>query len=133
MSEERLVVLDSSVGVKWFKPEEGSQAALQLLDAHRRGEVRIVVADHFVTELVAVAVRRGGGRMGLEVFDALRLADLTAVALDDRVATHALKWCAATGGSFYDALPAALASLLHATLYSADARAHGGVPGVELV
>ncbi len=35
--------------------------------------------------------------------------------------------------SLYDALPAGLARLLHAPLYSADAKAHAEFPGVRIV
>lgn len=129
----RVVVLDTSVGVKWIKPEGGRERARALLEAHRSGEVRIVVAAHFVTELVGVAVRRGGPESGERVWNALRMADLTTIALDDTVAAEAFRQCATLQCSFYDALPAAIASLADATLVSSDARAHEGFAHVELL
>lgn len=131
--EPRPIVLDTSVGVKWIKPEGGREAALALLHAHRAGEVRIIVAAHFVTELVAVAVRRGGARSGRAVWEALRLADLTVIGLDDRIASEAFQHCEGLGCSFYDALPAAIASLAGTVLYSSDARAHTAFPDVVIV
>jgi hypothetical protein len=49
------------------------------------------------------------------------------------VVREAARQCDLLGCSFYDALAPACASLLDATLASADVRAHGAYPGVELV
>lgn len=132
-NEPRILVLDTSVGVKWIKLEEGRSAALALLNAHRSGTARILVSQHFVTELIAVAVRGGGAEMGERVWEALRLAELVTVGLDHAVASEVFRQCRLLGCSFYDALPAAVAVLAGATLYSADARAHARFPSVELI
>jgi predicted nucleic acid-binding protein len=45
-----LVVVDASVAVKWFLPEDGEalvSQALALLDAYDKDEVRFVVPDLF--------------------------------------------------------------------------------------
>jgi predicted nucleic acid-binding protein len=133
MSEPTLVVLDSSVGVKWIKPEKGRDAALELLEAHRDGRVRIVVAAHFLHEVVAVAVRRGGAAFGRLAWASLASAELVTIGLDDRLARAALDECETLGCSFYDAFAPALARELGATLWSADARAHERFERVELV
>jgi predicted nucleic acid-binding protein len=129
MNDRRLVVLDSSVGVKWIKPESGREQARDLLLSHRNGEVRIVVPALFIHEVTGVAVRHGGPALGKRVWDSLRRADLTVVALDDALASSAFEQCTNLNCSFYDALPPAVAELLGATLYSADARAHDRFPG----
>jgi len=133
VSETRLAVLDSSVGVKWMKPEAGRAEALCLLEEHREGRVRIVVAAHFLHEVVGVAVRHGGPSLGELAWASLRDADLTVVGLDDALATAALAQCRSLGCSFYDALAPAIAERSGATLYSADARAHAGFDGVVLL
>lgn len=133
MTEPALVVLDSSVGVKWMKPEAGRDEAVALLEAHRDGTVRIVVASHFAHEVVAVAVRRGGAALGRSAWDGLVGAQLTTVGLDSRLASAAFEQCDRLGCSFYDALAPALASELGATLVSADARAHSRFDGVRLI
>ena len=133
VDERRLVVLDSSVGAKWIKPEPGREQARDLLVAHREGRARIVVAAHFVHELVGVAVRHGGAALGEQVWASLRKADLTVVGLDDAIAAAAFEQCRLLGCSFYDALAPALAELLGTTLYSADVRAHERFPGAEIV
>jgi predicted nucleic acid-binding protein len=133
MADAPLLVLDSSVGVKWIKPEAGRDEALTLLKGHRDGVARIVVATHFLHEVVAVAVRRGGPALGRRVWTSLAAAQLTAIGLDDRLAEAAFVQCGLLGCSFYDALAPALAEQLGATLCSADARAHGRFEGVRLI
>lgn len=133
MTKPRLVVLDSSVGVKWMKPEPGSERCLALLEEHREGAIRIVVPALFMHELVAVAVRHGGPRLGGKVWGLLEEAELTVIALDEVLALASLEQCHKLGCSFYDALAPALASQLGAALYSADRRAHGRFDGVALL
>lgn len=133
MSERELVVLDSSVGVKWIKPEPGREQAMQLLADHRDGRIRIVVPSHFIHEVEAVAVRRGGPDLGAQVWELLAALDLTVVGLDSTVARSALDQCRLLGCSFYDALAPALAERVGATLWSADARAHARFEGVRVV
>lgn len=133
MTGPRLVVLDSSVGVKWIKPETGRAEALALLEEHREGRIRIVVAALFLHEVVGVAVRHGGPAVGAYVWRSLRKADLTVVGLDDTVATAAFEQCTSLSCSFYDALAPAIAARSGATLVSADVRAHSGFDGVVLL
>jgi predicted nucleic acid-binding protein len=129
VDERRLVVLDSSVGVKWIKPEAGREQARGLLAAHRDGTARIVVPALFVHEVVGVAVRHGGVELGERVWDSLRKAELTVIGLDDTIAAAAFELCRSLGCAFYDALAPALAELLGVELYTADARAHDRFPG----
>jgi predicted nucleic acid-binding protein len=68
VSDRRLVVLDSSVGVKWIKPEQGREQARELLLSHRNGKVRIVVPALFIHEVTGVAVRHGGAALGERVW-----------------------------------------------------------------
>ena len=127
------MVLDSSVGVKWVKPEAGREVARSLLLAHQERSIRIVVPALFLEEVVAVSVRHGGAELGEKVWSSLRKADLTSIGLDDAVANAAFDQCRLLGCTFYDSLAPALAHLLDATLYSADARAHAGFPDVVLI
>lgn len=132
MSEPRIVVLDASVGVKWFKSEPGNIPARDLLAGHNQGHFRIVVPALFMAEVVAVATRHDP-QLGREVWSLLRDADLTVLSLDDAVAEAAFAQCRVLGCDFYDALAPALATILDATLYSADRKAHARYPGVVLL
>lgn len=126
------MVLDASVGVKWFKAEAGSDDARKVLALHDARQVHVVVPSQFMLEVVAVASRDSVDR-GREVWALLRDADLTVVGLDDALAGAALEQCRLLGCCFYDALAPGLAALLGATLYSADAKAHMRFPGVQLL
>lgn len=134
MSDPVPVVLDASVGVKWFRPHEaGSEQARGILADHAERRVRIVISAHGLAELLGTAVRYRGPDSGRAVWRMLRDADLTVVGLDDVVAEAAFVQCQLLGCCFYDALAPALATILGATLYSADVKAHGRFPGVVLL
>jgi predicted nucleic acid-binding protein len=127
------VVLDASVGVKWFRNEPGGDAARALLERHAAGESRIVVPVHFLHELLNVARREGGEDLACRVWSELERSRLAVVALDAVLVRATLDQCRLLGCTFYDALAAGLAAMLDAPLYSADARAHAAFPGVRLI
>lgn len=126
-------VADASVGVKWFCDEPGTVDALQLLEDHIAGRVRLAVDALFVYEVIAVVQRKRGRDRAGQAFSALtgvrlQVADPSAALVD-----RALEVQHHLGCAFYDATAPALAELLGARLYSADVRAHRDVPGVVLV
>ncbi|MHB9002946.1 MAG: type II toxin-antitoxin system VapC family toxin [Coriobacteriia bacterium] len=134
MSDRRATyVLDASVGVKWFKREAGSDAARALSDRSIAGEIRLVAPTHFVHEVLSVVQRELGNSAIVEGWEHLQDSGITIVPLTDDVIRGAARQCDLLGCSFYDSLAPACASLLDATLASADTRAHGGYPGVEIV
>lgn len=133
MTPARLVVLDASVGVKWFKPETGQEAALAVLAAAMAGEVVIAAPTHFVHEVLSVVARLDDPGAIVPAWESMMDAGIDVVPLTDEVVREAAAQCDALGCSFYDALAPAAASLLGATLVSADARAHGRYPGVRLI
>lgn len=133
MPATELAVFDSSVGVKWFKPEAGHDEALALLADHRDGRAQIIVASHFLHELVAVAVRHGGVAFGEHAWEALSQIDLTVIGLDAALASGAFAQCRALNCSFYDALAPAIAARLGAVLISSDKRAHHAFPNVRFI
>lgn len=132
-SAERPRVLDASVGVKWFKPESGSEEALALLSAAIDRGIRLVAPDHFAAEVLAVVRRHYSPADVLAAWDHLDAAGVAIVRTSRELVAEASSQCEALDCSFYDALAPALASLLDAELVSADARAHGAYPGVRLI
>ena len=133
MSEPARLVLDASIGVKWFKPEAGRRLAFDLLERAVRGEAALLVPTHFVHELLSVVRRHYSAD---DIVPAWRLIDgagISIIPLTDEVVSEAASQCEVLGCSFYDALAPACALLLDATLASADRRAHGAFPGVLLV
>lgn len=134
MSSSRTAyVLDASVGVKWFKREAGSDAARALGERSVAGEIRLAAPTHFVHEVLSVVQRELGNRAIVEGWEHLQATGITIVPLTDEVVAEAARQCDLLGCSFYDSLAPACASLLDATLASADVRAHGGYPGVEII
>ncbi|TDB37657.1 MAG: PIN domain-containing protein [Actinobacteria bacterium] len=132
-SSPQLLVLDASVGVKWFKPEIGQEAALELLDAAAVRELTIAVPTHFVHEVLSVIARRRSSAAIIPAWETLQDAGVSVVPLTDEVVREAARQCGLLGCSFNDALAPACAALLGATLVSADARAHGEYPDVQLI
>ena len=60
------VVLDASVGVKWFKDGPGSARARSLYVCAADGEVRLAAPTHFVHEVLSVVKREMGPRAIIE-------------------------------------------------------------------
>jgi len=127
------VVLDASVGVKWFKEEIGSDTAEELYRKATRCELRLAAPTHFVHEVLSTVKREMGPRAILEGWNYIQASGITILPLTTEVVVEAARQCEALGCSFYDSLAPACASLLGATLASADARAHGAFPDLLLI
>jgi predicted nucleic acid-binding protein len=128
-----VVVLDASVGVKWFKDEPGSTEATDLLRLHASREIRLAVPVVFLHELLDVARRTGGVDGARRVLEAVSRDEILVIGADAEFLRHALDVCERLGCSVYDAAAPALAELLGAQLVSADRRAHGEFPGVRII
>jgi len=126
-------VLDASVGVKWFKPEAGQERALELQARAVAGEISLVAQVHFVHEVLSVVRRYYAPRDIVQAWQRITASGIAVLPLTDELVAEAAHQCEVLGCSFYDALAPACASLLGATLASADERAHGAYPGVHLV
>ena len=129
----RLIVLDASVGVKWFALEAGRDEALSLLHQAAAGDVTLVVPDLFVYEVVRTVKRKARDVSARRAADLLTSAGLVTVPPVAHVLEAALDQATALGCDLYGACAPAIASLLGADLYSADRRAHAGFPGVRLI
>jgi predicted nucleic acid-binding protein len=133
LMSRRLIVLDASVGVKWFAPEGGREEALALLHSAAAGEITLVVPDLFVYEVLRTVRRKAGDGSAQAVVEFFSTAGLVTVPPIDRVLRAMLDQASALGCDVYDACAPAIASLLGADLYSADRRAHAAFPGVTLI
>lgn len=133
MSSRPTVVLDASVGVKWFKLEASREAALALLGRAAAGEIALAAPTHFVHEVLSVVRRHYSAGDVVPAWRVIQASGLTIIPLTGEVIAEAAVQCEALGCSFYDALAPACAVLLGATLASADARAHGAFPNVLLI
>lgn len=132
MDSPRLV-FDASVGVKWFKPERGSERAHRLLDEALRDGAALAAPTHFFHEVLSVVRRHYSAGDVMPAWGVLGASGISVVPLSDEVVAEAARQCDLLGCSFYDSLAPACAVVLDATLASADERAHGAFPGVVLV
>lgn len=127
------VVLDASVGAKWFLDERGSRSARELLRDHGLGRLSIAVPSLFVYEVMSAATRGYVRDLGHDVWRWLAEWRIGMWELNGPLMCEALEVRARLGCSLYDAFSPALAGMLDAPLYSADRRAHAAWPGVVLI
>lgn len=127
------VVLDASVGVKWFRDETGAGQAHDLLRQHGEGSVELVVPSLFTYELMAVAERTLDPDRSDELWNRFIAWRISVVYVHVALMRDALAIRRELGCSLYDAVAPALARQLGVALVSADRRAHGKWPGVRLI
>ena len=120
------LVIDASVAVKWYVPEDHSGEALEVLAARERGEIRFHVPDLFTTEVGYVLwqkVRRRALAIGEAQLIARDLLGNPMTVHNTReVLGQDLRLAAAGRIAFYDGVYVALAVGLGATLVTADAK-----------
>ena len=133
MNGAPILVLDASVGVKWFRDEEGSAEARQLLGDQRESNVMLHAPAHFAVEVLSVVNRSFGSAAIISAGELLVLSGIEFHSLTPEVVGEAARQCVLLGCSFYDALAPALAVLLGGELCSADRRAHEAFAGVRLL
>jgi predicted nucleic acid-binding protein len=129
----RQIVIDASVGVKWFRDEPGSDDAREFLRAHGRGEITLVVPSLFVYEVVAVATRVLSASDAPVFWQRFMSWRLGVVEVGAELVDQALVVREQLGCSFYDAVAPALAGQLGVELCSADRKAHGEWPNAVLL
>lgn len=118
------VVIDTSMAFKWFDTSEhGADVAGELLDAHGRDDIALVVPAHLPLEVVNVhASRRASIQRMIEVVQDLADADLLVAPVDDSLLVDAARIAHAERIALYDAAFIALAARLDAELVTADRR-----------
>ena len=129
----RFVVLDASVGVKWFREEPGSDAARDLLRQHATGTVRLVVPSLFFYEVIDVARRHFGLASARRIWQSLSADELVYSNPDAELLDRTIEVAATLGCTLYDAAAPALAEHLGCELVSADQKAHGRFAGVIMI
>lgn len=115
-------VVDTSVLLKWFIEEPGSQAALEVKTRYLAGETAIVIPDLALYEIPNV-LRFKRGVPEIEVQAVMRAfwdLELDVVAPTEPLLDEAIHLSFTTGLSLYDCAYLALAQELDATLITAD-------------
>ncbi|MDA3936356.1 MAG: type II toxin-antitoxin system VapC family toxin [Actinomycetota bacterium] len=133
MGDATTIVLDASVGVKWFRSEAGSDAAVGLLAEHAAGEAEIAVPSLFLYEVMSVAIRWLGPQEARGVWRDIEDSGFTIYGVGTALVASALDVVEEHGCDFYDAQAPALARVLGAPFFSADRRAHGDIPGATII
>ncbi|MGA7615297.1 MAG: type II toxin-antitoxin system VapC family toxin [Thermoanaerobaculia bacterium] len=121
-----MIVLDASVALKWFAPDEPlAAAASRVLDEVERAPQQFLVPDIFMAECLAVLCRMRGAtaekvQEAVELLESLGMSHIpVGHEVLQLAARYALEWKL----SGYDAIYVALASLSGATWLTADQRA----------
>jgi len=121
----QLVVVDSSVAVKWFVDEGENHvpAALDLLQGHLDGVFTLAAPEHLRLEVLnALRYRRLDDVHLLEAADRLDLVQLQWYSVDGALARSAIALSGEHRLTIYDAVFAALAKLLDCELVTDDRR-----------
>jgi predicted nucleic acid-binding protein len=119
----RLLVVDSSVAVKWFKhdDEQAVDVALDILWGHQAGDIAIFVPGHFAAEVLnGLQYARFSLDRVQGAASALDGFDLATVPLSRHLTEPAVALARTHGLTINDALFPALAMLLDAELVTAD-------------
>ena len=130
-----MIILDSSVVVKWFSEEEYTEKALAIRERIRMGEERVVVPDLLLYEL-ANALKYNPSFDANDVSDALTSIfdmDLEIVTPIPEIINLAVALAFEYNITVYDAFYIALAKDLELTFITADRRLCERVRGLDYV
>jgi predicted nucleic acid-binding protein len=131
------LVLDASVGVKWFsaKGEALLRQALAIRDAHITQQLLIVVPDLFYYEVINAIVHKK-----FIPTDAVQLAisnifalELSTVSIDTDLMAVSVKLSRQFNITVYDACYAALAQRYNCPLVTANPRHQGQTLGCQVI
>jgi predicted nucleic acid-binding protein len=131
-----VIILDASVAVKWYFPEAGSDAAIELLGNSEGG---LMAPDLFAIEVNAALVRKGnmdksqreGIRLLVEDFaEKLRKSHVTLMRLSPDTAAQAANLALDLGHPLKDSIYLALAMELECDLVTCDTRFAAKAKGV---
>lgn len=130
-------VVDASIGLKWVLPEPGAEAAIRLIGDLRAAGTAVYVPDLFWLETANALWRLSRGaeaplsaEEAVESFEVLRETSLRTEPAGP-LAARALEIAMAADVTTYDAAYIALAELLRAWLWTADAALLRKLAGTE--
>ena len=120
--EERKVVVDASIAVKWFVEEEYTSEALMLRDAYKEGLVDLIAPSLLPYEILNALKYSGAfGEDELrEIASILESLQITLYNIEGRYSATTIMIAMRKGLTIYDASYVALAIDKQATLYTAD-------------
>ena len=124
-----VLVVDASVAVKWYLPEDGEELSTQaraLLGRHERDEISFVVPDLFYVEIAraiwkAVRIGRAPRSFADEALELLTQREFATVA-SLKLVDRAFQIAVSHNRTVYDSLYVALAIQAETHLVTADER-----------
>jgi len=119
-----MVVVDASVVLKWFLPEEGAPEAMTILNDHVFGREEIFVPDLLFYEIVnALRYKHDLDTHAVERFiEVLSWFELKRIGTDEQFLKEIPRLAREFDISGYDAAYVALAHIFHCSLITADAK-----------
>jgi predicted nucleic acid-binding protein len=131
------LVLDASVGVKWFsaKGEASLRQALAIRNAHITQQLLIVVPDLFYYEVINAIVHKKfipTEAVQLAISNIFALG-LSAVSIDTDLMAVSVKLSRQSNITVYDACYAALAQRYNCPLVTANPRHQGQTLGCQVI
>ncbi|MHA1593438.1 MAG: type II toxin-antitoxin system VapC family toxin [Candidatus Baldrarchaeia archaeon] len=118
-------VVDASVVVKWFIPEDYSDIAFEILERYKNGTLELYAPDLFRLE-VASALRKYTLRkiidqkIALESLDTLKEIDIRTINVDWKILEEALRYATENPVTVYDAIYIICTRKINASLITAD-------------
>lgn len=125
---QQTLVLDASVGVKWFsdKDEAALSSALALRDAHLSGQLQVMVPDLFYYEVINAIIHKK-----FIPTEAIKIAvhSLSALALNcvyvtDRILNASVELSRRLDITIYDSCYIAIARMFNCPLITANPKHH---------
>jgi len=121
-AESQNLVLDASIAVKWFVPEQDSEEALTLRDQHIKGRLTLFAPALIIYEVAnALRYRSDITKADLERnIEALFQLDMTLIAPSSKSTVKATLTARRLGITVYDAVYVELAEDIGCKLVTAD-------------
>jgi predicted nucleic acid-binding protein len=133
----KTLVLDASVGVKWFSTENelALNQALEIRDAHISNEITVVVPDLFYYEVANSIVHKKffSDAMVLSVTSALFDLGFHAIPVNSEILSLSAELSRKFNITIYDSCYMAIARNMRCPLVTANPRHQKKVPGFEII
>lgn len=131
-------IIDTSVAMKWFFPEEGFEKALELKDKHIKGELTLCTRDLFLYEFTSAFKNYSGKKIEKKDFAlavlALTSLNIKLLPLQFQEMETLYSLSRKLDISVYDGSFVLLAKHMKATLFTADKKLYlKGKKEVEIV
>ncbi len=125
------LVVDSSVAIKWFLPEIGSEAARRILESYQKGETALLAPDLLYAELGNIVWKKCRSQQleveeASEILDSLRLIEISTSAAFELM-PKAFEIASRYQRTVYDSLYLALCEKESAPFVTADERLFNAV------